>query len=420
MSASPESLKVAVCLCVEGELFACESVWRRWLETGDESCCGEVWLLGSEKLKEQSRWVAERTFVDGEMVALARVALEKNATVFVFLRGSLFLPLKTLKDMNLTTSRREKGCAVVCRRDLETILRDVADEDFADMVAKMVKEEVFLTFDLGNLETTSPFYFLESSMELTGEEWFKKVSPSKLEEEEERAKKRSKRMMWRPSDCWPLNRPTASVFEHGWFLETHVRVMERLLTDSTTCVVELGSWYGASTKWMADKAKNATIYAIDIWDENHIFRDNHYTKEKSMIRKHPLYATFLRNLWDHRERVVPLRMRTTEGLQLLKDQGLEPDLIYIDADHHYPAVKADIANCLRLFPKALLVGDDYGNYDDVKRAVCECAFNHSKRVYVDQNHCWTYANLSLSDTASAFHPEPPENASFADLLAGYK
>lgn len=53
--------------------------------------------------------------------------------------------------------------------------------------------------------------------------------------------------------------------------------------------------------------------------------------------------------------------------------GIIPDIIYIDADHHYQAAKNDIMRSLELFPRALLVGDDYGNYEDVRKAVHECA-----------------------------------------------
>eukprot|EP00633_Aureoumbra_lagunensis_P004498 CAMPEP_0197320210 /NCGR_PEP_ID=MMETSP0891-20130614/58264_1 /TAXON_ID=44058 ORGANISM="Aureoumbra lagunensis, Strain CCMP1510" /NCGR_SAMPLE_ID=MMETSP0891 /ASSEMBLY_ACC=CAM_ASM_000534 /LENGTH=519 /DNA_ID=CAMNT_0042811477 /DNA_START=32 /DNA_END=1590 /DNA_ORIENTATION=+ len=229
-------------------------------------------------------------------------------------------------------------------------------------------------------------------------------------------------LSWRPMHDWPESIPQVEPFEHGWFLETHKRVLSQLLNENTKCIIELGSWYGASTQWIASKAKNATVYAIDIWDESHIIRDDHYRNgnTNSILKRHPLYATFLRNLWFLRDRVIPLRYDTVAGLKLLKDHNIQPDLIYIDADHHYNAVKRDILTCIELFPQAILVGDDYGHYDDVKRAVCECAFSYGKRVYVDQHHCWTYAaHLPPADTARIFRPEPPATSSFASLLAGY-
>jgi hypothetical protein len=174
---------------------------------------------------------------------------------------------------------------------------------------------------------------------------------------------------------FPTIKPNCRPFNHGWFLQTHVNVFTKIITDKVKVIIEIGSWYGASTRWLAETAPaNAKIYAIDMWDDNFILQDDHYTSNKySMISEHPLYDTFLVNLWNHRNRVVPLRMDGVAGLEYLKAQGVVPDIIYIDADHHYDAVKRDIRACLRLFPGAILVGDDYGNYDDVRRAVHECA-----------------------------------------------
>ena len=174
---------------------------------------------------------------------------------------------------------------------------------------------------------------------------------------------------------FPVRKPACRPFNHGWFLQTHVNVFSQIITPKVKVIFEIGSWYGASTRWFAEKAApTAVIYAIDLWSDEFILQDDHYSSSKcSMLREHSLYSTFLVNLWDHRDRVVPLRMDSVAGLEYLKAQGVEPDIIYVDADHHYDAAKRDIKACLRLFPGAILVGDDYGNYEDVRRAVHECA-----------------------------------------------
>jgi hypothetical protein len=137
-----------------------------------------------------------------------------------------------------------------------------------------------------------------------------------------------------------------------------------------------------------------------------------------MLRSHPLYDTFLANLWDDRDTVVPLKMRTTAGVAYLKERNIVPEVIYIDADHHYDSVKEDISACLDAFPDAVLVGDDYGHYDDVRNAVTECAVKYKKTVHVDQNHCWTYVKID-SVTGRNFVPKPKASASFADFLKSY-
>jgi hypothetical protein len=68
------------------------------------------------------------------------------------------------------------------------------------------------------------------------------------------------------------------------------------------------------------------------------------------------------------EQVIPMRMSSTDALQMLKQQELDPDLIIIDADHRYQSTWADIEACITLFPRASLLGTDY-DYIDVRDAV---------------------------------------------------
>jgi len=226
---------------------------------------------------------------------------------------------------------------------------------------------------------------------------------------------------------WPRSKPEATGFRHGWFLETHERVFEALLRRRTpTAIVELGSWYGASTRWLAERCPTATVYAIDLWDDEFILAEqgDHYgtmgdAKLRRMLRDHPLWETFVVNLWDLKDRVVPLRTTTTEGLRTVAQLGVQPELIYIDADHHYDAAKRDIETALTLFPDAVLVGDDYGHYDSVKRAVTETARAFGKVVHVDQNHCWAFAKID-SLTGRNFTPKPQTDTKFASLLDDFK
>ena len=224
---------------------------------------------------------------------------------------------------------------------------------------------------------------------------------------------------------WPGRRPRAPPFMHGWFLQTHERVFDAVLDASVTTILELGSWYGASTEWLARACPKATVYAVDLWKDEFILdaqRDHYRTmgdrKLERMLDTHPLYDTFLANLWRHRGSVVPLRMDTVAGVKLLKDAGVAPDVVYVDADHHYAACKRDIEACLDAFPDALLVGDDYGHYDDVRNAVTESAVKYGKTVHVDANHCWCYRGLE-SVSGRNFTPKPKASTSFADLLRGY-
>jgi hypothetical protein len=260
---------------------------------------------------------------------------------------------------------------------------------------------------------------------------------------------------------FPINQPNHQIYHHGWFLETHIRVFRAIIQPTTKIIFELGSWYGSSTRWLVENS-DAKVFAIDLWDDGFILNDNHYNSShelRSMLRSHPLYETFLKNLWEYKDRVTPLRMKTLDGLQYLFDQGtvillkvfllslcllapvcflgIKPDIIYIDADHHYDAAKKDILKSLELFPDAIIVGDDYGNYEDVRRAVHECANEFMKTglsshtslpfpphfsllplsltVHVDNNHCWTYCCLT-SPTGHNIAPKNTGQGKFSNLM----
>lgn len=128
---------------------------------------------------------------------------------------------------------------------------------------------------------------------------------------------------------FPGQRPRCVARMHGWFYDTHRRVFHHALHKDVKVILELGSWYGASTEYLARNAPQATVYAVDFWDNRFIIQDqaDHYndqsgaSKEGSrvmrMLREHDLYETFLANLWPYRDRVVPLRMSTLEGVQVM-------------------------------------------------------------------------------------------------------
>ena len=111
--------------------------------------------------------------------------------------------------------------------------------------------------------------------------------------------------------------------------------------------------------------------------------------------KHPLWETFLVNLWPHRNRVSAIKNDSLTGLRIIADyltQLGERDtvsLIYIDADHRYDAVCEEIRLAHQLFPNAQLVGDDYTAHRPVRRAVCDMASLLGMTVQTDHN-CWYY------------------------------
>ncbi|MGE0761440.1 MAG: glycosyltransferase, partial [Pirellulaceae bacterium] len=169
---------------------------------------------------------------------------------------------------------------------------------------------------------------------------------------------------------WPETKPDVSVpTEHaGWMADGARQQLESVLHSDTQVVVELGAWLGLSTRFIADTAPQAAVISIDHW----LGSPEHQGKAEYQELLPVLYETFLTMCWDYRHRIVPLRMSTQEGLQRIAEAGIQPDVIYFDAEHSFEAVTAGMTACQKHFPQATLIGDDYDE-PSVARAVSEFA-----------------------------------------------
>lgn len=107
--------------------------------------------------------------------------------------------------------------------------------------------------------------------------------------------------------------------------------------------VEVGSWMGASTCYLATESKtrekNIKIYAVDTW-EGSIGDEGH----KNIIRNldTSLYSKFLENMKrggvDHI--ISPIKKTSEEASKMFENESV--DVVFIDASHKYEDVKKDI------------------------------------------------------------------------------
>jgi predicted O-methyltransferase YrrM len=163
---------------------------------------------------------------------------------------------------------------------------------------------------------------------------------------------------------WPAAKPGLPEADHGWLQEDTKKLLKESLSGTTRIVVELGSWLGSSARYILGQAPNATLICIDHWDANR-------TRLSTGMEPEPdLYQTFMANCWDYRDRLIPIRTDTVSGLHIVHDNEVEPDVVYIDASHDYEAVLADIRTAVGLFPRAVLVGDDW-DWPGVQKALTE-------------------------------------------------
>jgi hypothetical protein len=132
---------------------------------------------------------------------------------------------------------------------------------------------------------------------------------------------------------------------------------------------------------MSDYAPNATVLCVDTW----LGSIEHQEKFKESLSV--LYETFCVNLWDRRERIVPIRLNSTDGLQEIYQQHVRPDLIYVDWSHDADNVEKDVTTALELFPTSIICGDDY-NWKTVKEGLSRVCSARNLTMLLTDNLFW--------------------------------
>ena len=128
-------------------------------------------------------------------------------------------------------------------------------------------------------------------------------------------------------------------------------------------VVEVGSWLGRSARALADNA-GGVLYCVDLWDGN--LAPNVPGGGRSGDE---VYAAFRENMRG--ANFTAARMASLDAARVLSSYRF--DMIFLDADHSYEAVSADILAWKPLLAAGgLLCGHDYSaEFDGVRRAVNE-------------------------------------------------
>lgn len=125
-------------------------------------------------------------------------------------------------------------------------------------------------------------------------------------------------------------------------------------------IVEIGSYIGGSSSFLASAAKEkiGIGYCIDTW------------KNEGMCEGlKDSYNAFIRNTKPYEDWIVPLRGKSVE---MTKNFNKNIDLLFIDGDHSYEAVKSDVEAWLpKLKEGAIVIFHDYGWAEGVQRTIEE-------------------------------------------------
>lgn len=188
-----------------------------------------------------------------------------------------------------------------------------------------------------------------------------------------------------PSRCPPVQQD----FGESWFERGNALLLKKYLSPdmpddhkrTPQLILELGVWKGRSTDFMLRVNATCTIICVDLW------RGDDSIGHKSKHDGERLYNQFVRNLWPHRRRVIPVKMDGREAVEYLHKRGIRPDLIYLDMGHTYNEVKGDLVPLMKCYKDVPILGDDIlHHWEGVARAVKECVREHRiHRLEINQN-----------------------------------
>lgn len=155
-------------------------------------------------------------------------------------------------------------------------------------------------------------------------------------------------------------------------------------------IIEVGSWKGRSALHMANLTEElkTKIYCCDTWLGSVSFKEEDRDDPDLIPCSYGMvniYLQFLHNIAQSGkgDRIYPIPQTSTNAAKLLHFLRVTGDLIYIDADHSYPGVYADLEHYAELLsPGGIMFGDDYNDFPGVKAAVDRFAYEHGLRVIV--------------------------------------
>ncbi len=146
----------------------------------------------------------------------------------------------------------------------------------------------------------------------------------------------------------------------GWFNEEDGWVYSLFAKEAPKgLAIEVGVCYGRSLTFLHEVAPEAQIIGVDLWSHCE-----------------PPHFAFDAELWQ---------MSSVDAALHTYLRSLSPYLVYLDADHSYEAVKADIAAWWPILPSGgMLAGHDYGDdHPGVRKAVLEWLLTEGGGATVD-------------------------------------
>jgi len=195
---------------------------------------------------------------------------------------------------------------------------------------------------------------------------------------------------------FPFPEIDSSIRPLPWAIDSGGRelITELIRERAITRVLEIGSFLGGSAELWLQTSPALSIICVDPWPDadywavgDYAAQNGHFEFREQLNAPMGFYKTFLANMVNYRERLIPVRGFSPEALLPLFLAGYSPELVYIDAAKSYD----DIAVSHQLWPTAVIGGDDWlwrpeENYP-ARQAVLRFAAEEGMEVF-HRKHTW--------------------------------
>lgn len=173
-------------------------------------------------------------------------------------------------------------------------------------------------------------------------------------------------------------------------------ILRRLPAEKPN-VAEIGVLAGSLSEYLLQARQDLYLVLVDSWcsgeyhsDAYKLTGDPHSDQSQDAADRARVAAE--RRVAPFRRRVTMLWMDSVKAAERINDGAL--DLVFIDADHSYDGVRADISAWLpKLSPGGYMAGHDYDHSNTefkfgVKRAVDEFVANNKLVLELDADQTW--------------------------------
>lgn len=170
----------------------------------------------------------------------------------------------------------------------------------------------------------------------------------------------------------------------GWMKEFDLQVVEKLAqrVPPKGSMVEIGSFLGRSSiAWAMSVHPSVSVTCIDLWGTRGWFEGRRQSQPDGDLALYSgSYEGTFRKMTGGYSNIHGIKGNSTA------EYGLwDQDLIFLDGDHHFAGVKADLENWSeRLKPGGLLCGHDFGpesRLAGVVHAVMSYSFHQNLHVF---------------------------------------